>query len=384
MFCMKCGAQNEDGAKFCTTCGASLEGIAWSTPQDASAPAPAPEAAPAPEPVEVPAPEPVVAPAPEPATKEAPQVPESWGEPVDGMPPQEWPDASEPSPIQESGQPKKGLGTGAIVGIIVGGIVVVALIVVAALFMTGTLSLGGTPDEPAKEEPAGDDGDVSIGGEIGNLVEDPGSGDEPAADPADVSGTVFDRTSYDGAPTEIADALEAAGLSLDGTSAYHYDDGSDSLYLDYTGTVDGALPVEGADDEVSVALSFGAEEFDFPWDEDDSAYDFDVNLAELPADTELRAANISFDVDLEPEEFVSTIVALRDSLGLSGDVGMLSATSSELADQAADALGISDEASISIHGDASYECVTVYFEDGMLDITRWSSGDTSISIGYSN
>ena len=82
------------------------------------------------------------------------------------------------------------------------------------------------------------------------------------------------------------------------------------------------------------------------------------------------------------EEFVSAIVALRDSLGLSGDVSMLSATSSELADQATDALGISDEASISIHEDASYDCVTAYFEDVTLDITRWSTGDTSVSIGY--
>ena len=372
MFCMKCGAQNEDGAKFCTTCGASLESITWSAPQDAPASAPAPETTPTPDPT----PEPVEAPTPEPAAEEAPQAPESWGDPASEMPPQEWPGASEPSPIQESGQAKKGLGTGAIVGIIVGGVVVVALIVVAALFMTGTLSLGGTtPDEPAKEEPAGDDGDISIGGEIGNLTGDP-------AEVVDVSGTVFDRASYDGTPTEIADALEAAGFSLDGTSAYHYDDGSDSLYLDYTGTVDGELPVEGADDEVSVTLNFGAEEFDFSWDEDDSAYDFDVNLAELPADTELYAVSINLDADLEPEEFVSAIVALRDSLGLSGDVSMLSATSSELADQATDALGISDEASISIHGDASYDCVTAYFEDVTLDITRWSTGDTSVTIGY--
>ena len=187
---------------------------------------------------------------------------------------------------------------------------------------------------------------------------------------------MFDRASYDGTPTEICDALEAAGLSLDGTSAYHYEGSSDSLYLDYTGTVNGAPPVEGADDEVRVALNFGA-------DEDDSAYGFDVNLAELPADTELYAVDIDFEADLEPEEFVSTIVALRDSLGLSGDVSMLSTTSSELADQATDALGISDDASISIHGDASYDCVTVYFEDGMLDITRWSMGDTSVAIGYS-
>ena len=347
MFCMKCGAQNEDGAKFCTVCGAPLGGAQTAAPQ--------------PEP-------PVEAPAPAPE------------EPAFETPPQNWPDYSEQGPVQEGGAPKKGLGTGAIVAIVVGAIVVVALVVVAALFMTGTLSLGGgaAAEQPAAEEPAGDGEDGEIEG-FGDGVG--GAGD--SAEVVDVSGTVFDRATYSGTPAEIDDALEAAGLSLDGTSAYHYDGSSDSLYLDYKGTVGGPFPVADADDEVSVTLNLDAEEFDFPWDEDDSAYDFDVNPAELPEDTTLYSANISFDADLDPEEFVSTVVALRDSLGFSGDVSMLSVTSSDLADEATDALGIGDDVSINIHGDASYDCITVYFEDGTLDITRWSSGGTTVTIGYS-
>ncbi|WP_204813241.1 zinc ribbon domain-containing protein [Olsenella uli] len=351
MFCMKCGAQNEDGAKFCTVCGAPLGGAQTAAPQ--------------PEP-------PVEAPAPAPE------------EPAFETPPQNWPDYSEQGPVQEGGAPKKGLGTGAIVAIVVGAVVVVALVVVAALFMTGTLSLGGAAaeqpaaEQPAAEEPAGDGEDGEIEG-FGDGVG--GAGD--SAEVVDVSGTAFDRATYSGTPAEIDDALEAAGLSLDGTSAYHYDGSSDSLYLDYKGTVGGPFPVADAGGEVSVTLNLDAEEFDFPWDEDDSAYDFDVNPAELPEDTTLYSANISFDADLDPEEFVSTVVALRDSLGFSGDVSMLSVTSSDLADEATDALGIGDDVSINIHGDASYDCITVYFEDGTLDITRWSSGDTTVTIGYS-
>ena len=45
MFCLKCGAENKDGAKFCSACGASLTEVTWSVPEpvvDAAAPEPEP------------------------------------------------------------------------------------------------------------------------------------------------------------------------------------------------------------------------------------------------------------------------------------------------------------------------------------------------------
>lgn len=51
MFCPKCGAKNEDGAKFCGACGAPI-------PQPASAPAPDAQPAGAPAPGQVPGPVP--------------------------------------------------------------------------------------------------------------------------------------------------------------------------------------------------------------------------------------------------------------------------------------------------------------------------------------
>ena len=65
MFCLKCGAQNADGFKFCMNCGAELPELApqaTPAPQAEPAPAPAPQPEPAPSypmPWDVPAPDPV-------------------------------------------------------------------------------------------------------------------------------------------------------------------------------------------------------------------------------------------------------------------------------------------------------------------------------------
>ena len=74
-FCINCGSQVPDGAKFCANCGTPV----------ASIPAPAP--APVPEPIPEPIPEPVVAPAPEPIPEPIPEpvaapIPEPIPEPV--------------------------------------------------------------------------------------------------------------------------------------------------------------------------------------------------------------------------------------------------------------------------------------------------------------
>ena len=70
MFCIKCGAQNEEGAKFCTNCGASLTDVVWSAPQAAPTSSPESELEPEPELEEESEPEPDPDPAPEPGTGE--------------------------------------------------------------------------------------------------------------------------------------------------------------------------------------------------------------------------------------------------------------------------------------------------------------------------
>lgn len=74
MFCRSCGAQNAEGATFCSTCGASLstspDTPSWNT---APTPAPLPEQNPSSHPWEaIPNPNPAFRPAPEPAHKTKP------------------------------------------------------------------------------------------------------------------------------------------------------------------------------------------------------------------------------------------------------------------------------------------------------------------------
>lgn len=64
MYCIKCGAQVEDGSTFCTSCGAPLESTPAPAPAPASASTSAPGATPAPAPASAPAP--VSAPTPSP------------------------------------------------------------------------------------------------------------------------------------------------------------------------------------------------------------------------------------------------------------------------------------------------------------------------------
>lgn len=67
MFCPKCGAKNEDGAKFCGACGAPI-------PQPESTPAPGTQPAGAPAPGQVPGPVPGPAPTPSPISGGASQL----------------------------------------------------------------------------------------------------------------------------------------------------------------------------------------------------------------------------------------------------------------------------------------------------------------------
>lgn len=354
MFCPECGTRNADGAKFCTECGTRLVTDQPNGPQPSAAPEPQPSAAP---------------------EKVGPPAPEKVGPPVPGMPPQEWPDGSGQGPVQDGGRGSKGLGTGAVVGIVVG---VVALVAVAA---AAFLFLGGSPSSGEK---------LSVGlagpaqGDVAQDAPDDSAPDaEPAAEPAgSVVGTVFDEGLYGQDLASVEASLKEHGLSIDGSTAFSYGGTSDSLYLSLSGKVDEAFPVAGSGDEVMLTLYLESDDFAFDWDEDGYAADCVTSLADLPEDTELVSAAFVFETDAEVEDFPAVLAEMAEALSSTGDLDSVTGTSSELVDEFCALQGVSeDECRTSVYGDATYDSLYVYYDGGAhLDLTRYSSGDTEVGI----
>lgn len=346
MFCPECGTRNSDGAKFCTECGTRLVTDQPNESQPSAAPEPQPSAA-----------------------------PEKVGPPVPGMPPQEWPDGSGQGPVQDGGRGSKGLGTGAVVGIVVG---VVALVAVAA---AAFLFLGGSPSSGEK---------LSVGlagpvqGDVAQDAPDDSAPDaEPAAEPAgSVVGTVFDEGLYGQDLASVEASLKEHGLSIDGSTAFSYGGTSDSLYLSLSGEVDKAFPVAGSGDEVMLTLYLESDDFAFDWDEDGYAADCVTSLADLPEDTELVSAAFVFETDAEVEDFPAVLAEIAEALSSTGDLDSVTGTSSELVDEFCALQGVSeDECRTSVYGDATYDSLYVYYDGGAhLDLTRYSSGDTEVGI----
>lgn len=338
MFCPECGTRNADGAKFCTECGTRLVTDQPNESQPSAAP-------------------------------------EKVGPPVPGMPPQEWPDGSGQGPVQDGGRGSKGLGTGAVVGIVVG---VVALVAVAA---AAFLFLGGSPSSGEK---------LSVGlagpvqGDVAQDAPDDSAPDaEPAAEPAgSVVGTVFDEGIYGQDLASVEASLKEHGLSIDGSTAFSYGGTSDSLYLSLSGEVDKAFPVAGSDDEVMLTLYLESDDFAFDWDEDGYAADCVTSLADLPEDTELVSAAFVFETDAEVEDFPAVLAEMAEALSSTGDLDSVTGTSSELVDEFCALQGVSeDECRTSVYGDATYDSLYVYYDGGAhLDLTRYSSGDTEVGI----
>lgn len=349
MFCPECGTRNADGAKFCIECGTRLVTDQPNEPQPSASPEPQPSAA-----------------------------PEKVGPPVPGMPPQEWPDGSGQGPVQDGGKGSKGLGTGAVVGIVVGVVALVAVAAVAFLF------LGGSPSSGEKLS-------VGLAGPVqGDAAQDaPDSAPdaepdaEPAAEPAgSVVGTVFDEGIYGQDLASVEASLKEHGLSIDGSTAFSYGGTSDSLYLSLSGEVDKAFPVAGSDDEVMLTLYLESDDFAFDWDEDGYAADCVTSLADLPEDTELVSAAFVFETDAEVEDFPAVLAEMAEALSSTGDLDSVTGTSSELVDEFCALQGVSeDECRTSVYGDATYDSLYVYYDGGAhLDLTRYSSGDTEVGI----
>ena len=157
---------------------------------------------------------------------------------------------------------------------------------------------------------------------------------------------------------------------------------SDSLYLSLSGEVDKAFPVAGSDDEVMLTLYLEADDFAFDWDEDGYAADCVTSLADLPEDTELVSAAFVFEADVEAEDFPAVLAEMAEALSSPGDVDSVTGTSSEIVDEFCALQGVSeDECSTSVYGDATYDSLYVSYDGGAhLDLTRYSSGDTEVSI----
>lgn len=335
MFCIKCGAQNEDGARFCTACGASLTDVVWSAPKADPAPRPEPESDS--EPDQDPAPETAPETAPAPETPEAaagapePDFSPSEGEeppveepPVE-VPPQEWPDYAEQGPIMEGGSSKRSLGTGAILGIIVGVLAVLSLIIVGVFSATGTL-------------PSGDDAPVeSLEEKLDALLGD-GSG---SVDPAELAGTVFDLTNYEATPHDIGDFLEGNDFALIGSWAS--EGGSYSvpyMSVTYAGDYDGPapIPIDGTYVEVTVQVELGSTQI--VWDEDGYADDAISSLGELADDAVVTGVQIDFYTSVGPDSFASAAHAAFSSMELSRASGV-SASSEGILDSALTEFGLS-------------------------------------------
>ena len=407
MFCTRGGARNDDRATFCSPCGASLTDVTWTvreqdpeppaeeapqteaptvsepevepTPEPEVEPTPASEDAPEPEPEPEPASEPE--PAPEPASPvSAPEPPESWGEPVTEVPPQEWPEGSAQSPFQEGGEPKKGLGTGAIVGIIVAGFVVVALIVVAVLFM-GSSSGGGADGPATREEPSKNVEIEGFGEGLGALGGDSGSDSDPDPVPDatvgdETGGSVFDLTCYEGTPAEIEEFLLASGLTVSGSWA---SDGSGItdpyVSLTFSGEYDGAAPIEteaGRELEVSVQAYLGSTPV--TWDDLGYADDVISSLNDLADDAEISGIAIEFYSPVEPSEFASAASSIFSSMGLP-TATRVSASSDDILSSTLDELGVGED-----RGDVTDYLGEVLFVDSDSMPFRGGEGSCQVSL----
>ena len=408
MFCTRCGARNDDSAKFCSQCGASLTDVTWtvreqdpeppvaeapqaevptaSEPEVESAPEPEVEVEPAPASEDAPEPEPEPGPEPdvpesEPASPvSAPEPPESWGEPVTEVPPQEWPDGAAQSPFQEGGKPKKGLGTGAIVGIIVAGFVVVALIVVAVLFV-GSSSGGGADDPATREEPSENVEIEGFGEGLGALGGGSDADPDPDPDPDaimgdEIDGSVFDLACYEGTPAEIEEFLLASGLTVSGSWA---SDGSGItdpyVSLTFSGEYDGAAPIEteaGRELEVSVQAYLGSTPV--TWDDLGYADDAISSLNDLADDAEISGIAIEFYSPVEPAEFASAAGSIFSSMELPAAT-RVSASSDDILSSTLDELGVGED-----RGDVTDYLGEVLFVDSESMPFRDGEGSCQVSL----
>ena len=273
MFCTRCGAQMDDNAKFCNSCGAPA------VPVEVPPAEPAPEVPEAPvEPASAPQEPAPQAPANGAAFEPAPQAPP----PMPDQPPQTWDAAG------AAGKGKRNVGL--IVGIVVGVLAVIAIIAAAAFFFLGG-STGASSGPRIVDTPPAAEGDADAAKDDAadeDDVEDDAASDAIAtAEAPDYMTVAF----YERSLADIEQGLIDAGLEFQ--EEYQYpSEGSMTVYFEGTPNI---MPDDAEGSEVSVGLSIASDALD-------GEMEPIASLAELPEDARVDYYTVDFDVDADLTE----------------------------------------------------------------------------------
>lgn len=357
MFCTNCGANNPDGAKFCTTCGAPLgaaEEVSVPQPETEESQSPVADSDMPAETISYDAVTP----------QNSPE--ETSSSPFTSGPqevPQSWPDYDNPDQGQNGGKKKS---KKIMIIAIVAAVIVAAIIAVVGFTLTGVISFGGGGEEAATEETeaaASDEADEKSDEKAQDEEEEEKS-DKKSSSAANYLEADF----YDDSPVTIQNSLEDLGFEFaDAYASGPADDTYDYppvLYVTFTGDVDSGLPNQDSD-EVEILLSIELT--------GDEGYEYDSygiaegpieSLADIPEDYKVDYAYITYESDAGKDEYVSMARDIVNICGLD-DPDSISASDDELASAAGDEFkSASSEATDDYIGDVLF----LYSSDWSISI----------------
>lgn len=272
MFCMSCGANVPEGARFCPFCG--VPAGAWG---------------------------------------EAPVSPMGCHDECTTVVRHSRTAAAEPCVPSRAGGAAPGSSNRrrrrvrvGVIAAVIGGVMVLAIAGIAVwLLVGGSGLLGG---EERAEAP-----------EVGETSVEPKSeGDVPIITGNDLSGTLFDLSLYEQSLADVEKALQDEGLEFEDSWGYRSGSAYQQVSLTYGGTVapTGPISMRGEDFSVSVVVDPGSSEI--AWDEQGYCDDQVRSLSELADDARLIGLDISFSTDIDSTGFAEASLGIRDALGLSG------------------------------------------------------------------
>ena len=347
MFCTKCGAQNADGAKFCTTCGAPL-----GNSETAATPQPSTEASQPPIEGDKTSVQTISYDVSSPSNAAASSSQASGSQ----EPPQSWPDKGD---SHQNPNGKKSKKTAIIIA--VGVVILVVIATVVGLTMAGVISFGDNATEEAAVEEVATSDDAS---------EKSKDKEKDSSKKRSSSDSYFEADFYDCEPGELQSSLEDLGFELSDVSAYGPSDGNNdhpgTLFATFTGDAPEDLPgLKGTEIEISVGIDLtGDEKFSY----DSSGYaDQPVDsLDELSDECTVTSVILAYESDASKDEFVSIVRDIADTYSFDKP-SYASASDDELLDEAVDEFKLSSE---NAHIESSY----------VGDVLYLSGSDWSISI----